>query len=192
MCQELKTCSTCNIPKPLTEFDTVFQKSKGISYTEGYCKACKKEKRRVYGLKYYAENKDKRKKYEQERRKRPDYNVNHRKYKKQQMEVLTDGMVASWLSQKMKIPVAEIYKIEGLIEAERGRLKLSREIRKIETADPNFRVCSKCNEKKPISEFKVRTEHRKGKPPYTYTSGQCKKCESIIKNSYGKKQANRS
>lgn len=187
---ELKTCSTCNVSKPLSEFDIVFQKAKGRSYVEGYCKTCKKEKRRIYGLKYYAENSEKRKAYEQERRKRPDYNVNHRKYKKQHMEVLTDGMVASWLSQKMKIPVSEIYKIEGLIKAERARLKLSREIRKIETSDPNFRVCSKCEEKKPIGEFKVRTEHRKGKQPYTYTSGQCKKCESIIKNSYGKNRNN--
>lgn len=183
---DFKICTVCKTEKPISEFD-VLQKKDQKPYIQGFCKSCRRIKTNARSKIYYQENIEKKRAYEVERRKLPGYSQKQLEYKKKHQEKLTDGIVAWWLSQKMKIPVPEIYKIEGLIEAERSRIQLNRKIKEFDTADPDFRVCSKCFDKKPIEEFRLRTEKRYGKKPYTYRSGQCKICESLIKNSYKRK-----
>lgn len=179
---ETKTCSICDDDKPLSEFDLYRKKGVDNGYAS-YCKSCRREKHRVYYKDYYRENESARKAYQAARSKTKEYREAHVVYKKKNREVLTDGYIASLLASKMDISTAEVYKIEGLIEAERTRIKLHRKLRELSNTD-EFRICSHCGTKKDIEEFRLRTENRKGKEPYTYRAGQCKPCESKLKNKY--------
>lgn len=185
MCQETKTCSICQVPKPISEFNVVKKTGKN-PYTESYCKTCAKEKRKAYDAKTYQKNREKRRAYDAERSKSPEYKKRQVQYKNNHKAILTNGFVAYLVSKKLEIPIPEVYKIDGLVEVERTKILLNRKIKSIESSDPNFRYCSRCEEKKPIEEYRVKTERKKGKEPYTYTSGQCIKCiREIRRNYYG-------
>lgn len=181
---ESKTCPDCKTEKPFSEFDSITIRGKPV--LGSYCKPCRRIRNNITGKKHYQKNKERVLAHQAEFRKQPGYNSKHREYKKKQIENLTDGIVANWLAVKLKTTAEEVKKVPGLIETERSRLLLNRKLKEF-NQDENFRMCSACYDKKPIEEFRLRTERRKGKEPYTYRSGQCKKCESIIKNSYGKK-----
>lgn len=183
-----KTCTDCNISKPLSEYDQYIRKGK-LSISN-FCKTCRRKKNNANGKLYYENNKVKVLERQAKQHGTPEYNEKHRGYKKSQNERLTSGIVASWLAKKTNTTAEEIRKVPGIIEAERSRLLLLRKIKEHDTKDENLRVCSHCHDKKPIDEFRLRTERRPGKEPYTYRSGQCKPCESKIKNSYtnGKKK----
>lgn len=185
MLPESKTCNDCKINFPISRFDV--HTVNGKQRPSAYCKDCRRIRNRKTGKTYYAKHKEKIKQRESSYRAKPEYKEKHRAYKKNQNEKLTSGIVVSGLKVKLNLSTAEIRSVDGLIEVERSRILLNRKIGQLEVPPEGFRKCSHCETVKEIIEFRVRTERRKGKPEYTYTSGQCKKCESKIKNSYGKK-----
>lgn len=186
-----KTCTVCKEYKPISEYNSRQKKGQN-RYVNGYCKTCEKAKRKAYDAKNYEANREKRRSYDSERCKSPEYKQRQAQYRRNHKKRLTNGIVADLISKKTGLKTADIYKAEGLIEAERSRLLLYRKVKKLESSDPNFRYCSHCGDKKSINEFTYRTENKKGSKSYSYRSGQCKQCiRKIRKEYYGKNKNNR-
>jgi len=180
-----KHCADCGQVKPIADFDVITKNGKQQYGT--YCKEHRRARNNTTSKKRYAANRESILQKEAIFRKSPEYNKKQSAYKKKEIEQLTDGIVVSWLAKKLNLSTEDVKSIPGLIEAERARLTMLRKLKLLTNKKEGWRICSHCCEEKPVDEFRKRTERRKGKNPYTYRSGQCKKCESKIKNSYGKK-----
>lgn len=182
---DIKTCFACKLEKPISEFDINMKCGKEV--IGSYCKPCRRIKNNARNKGYYLKNKDRIISNQIEKSKTPEYRAKQREYKKKQNEILTANVVATGLAKKFKTTTDKILKIDGLVESERAKLILKRKIKELEISDPNFKICTRCEEKKPIDDFSIRTENKKGKGPTSYRSGKCKKCTSEIKKTYGKK-----
>lgn len=182
---ETKICTKCNTDKPITEYDV-----RKNGYVLKFCKSCRRIKNNQSSKAHYQNNRDAKKAYASAQRLKPGYSEQQKKYKVEARRKLTDYQVVGGISKRLNLTAKEIKEIPGLIEAERSRLKVYRKIKDICYGDSNSRICSACDERKDISQFRMRTDKRVSRPNYTYCSGKCIECERKYnkerRKSYGK------